>query len=100
LHPLWQALIDDIESLPQTGLVRNIDPRMPIDWRLYQQSKSLYGTLKGLGALLGLKGRKAVPPELPAVLEALPGLLDPHHSRLDWADDLERRMTGYGLGQW
>ncbi|MBN9495238.1 MAG: hypothetical protein J0H39_00670 [Alphaproteobacteria bacterium] len=100
LHPLWLAVLRDIDRLPQTGLIRAIDPGGSIEWRLFQQAKSLYGSLKGLGALLSIRGGKPAPKSLAGILGDLPGILARHHSEPEWHADLERRMTGYRLGQW
>jgi hypothetical protein len=99
LHSLWQAFRDDIAALPQTGLVRAIDPRLPIEWRLFHQGRSLCGALKGLGAVLALRDGVA-PPTLDGVLNALPGVLQGHHNSHLWQEDLKRRIAAYRLGQW
>jgi hypothetical protein len=100
LHPLWLAVLRDIDQLPQNGLIRVIDPAGSIEWRLFQQTKALYGSLKGLGAILSLRTGKPVPKSLPVVLSDLRGILARHHSEHEWNADLERRMTAYRLGQW
>lgn len=100
LHPYWQALQADIATLPQTGLVQAIDPCMPLDWRLHQQIKSLYGNLKGIGAVLGLLEGTESPLALDNVLEALPEVLEEHHDAGEWSRALADRMQGYELGKW
>ncbi len=100
LHRLWRALRDDIAALPQSGLIRHIDPRMPLDWRLHKQLQALYGSLKGIAAVLALREGKTDAPTFDAVLGALPALLASHHDAHAWAPDVERRITGYGLGRW
>ena len=100
LHPLWHALREDIAGLPQSGLVRAIDPRAPLEWRLYHQLRSLHGSLKGLAAIRTLLGDRQNPCSLEELLSALPALLKPHHNRLVWPLDVRRRIIGYELGQW
>jgi hypothetical protein len=100
LHPLWHALRDDIAGLPQTGLIRAIDPRAPLKWRRHHQLKALYGSLKGLAAIQTLLTEQHQPCSLEELLRALPALLKPHHNRLVWPLDVRRRITGYELGQW
>jgi hypothetical protein len=99
-HPLWRALNDDIAALPQTGLVRALDPQMPLHWRLHQQSKSLYGNFKGLAAVIALIEGRTEPPELDEVIESLPDLLKPHHANDNWHHEVGKRITAHGLGQW
>lgn len=43
LHPLWEALVQAIDSLPQTGLVATIDPANELAYCRERQLKSLYG---------------------------------------------------------
>ena len=53
-HRLWKRLIADIESMPQTGLVEDVSPANNLRWRRQNQLRSLYGSLKGLGAVQSL----------------------------------------------
>jgi hypothetical protein len=100
LHPLWRALLDDIDQLPATGLIRNIDPRGPLNWRLHQQTKSLYGTLKGIAALRRIITRSDDPIALNDLIAQLPGILFPHHDAMRWAEDVARRVSDHELGRW
>lgn len=100
LHHLWEQLQGNIESLPQTGLVREVDPALPISWRLFQQTKSLHGTLKGLAALLHAQEGGEQPPTLEGVASALPELLKQHHNRFIWLNDIRQRVKALELGQW
>lgn len=98
LHPLWQKLQADIASMPQTGLVRNLDEAKPLDWSLYQVGKFLYGNMKNVAALLhGLSGGKVVP-DLDFVLEELPDILRQHHSNATFRADVEHRIKKRELG--
>lgn len=100
LHPLWQELLREIDRLPQMGLVRAFDPLNEIEYRLYCQFKSLYGSLKGIGALLQVRDQADEPPELCDLLRRLERLLDKHHSPSIWRDEIKRRVTAHALGQW
>lgn len=100
LHPLWAALKADIDALPQTGLVRALDPRLPLEWRLYQLGKSLYGTLKGIAAVVALMDGETAPFPLDEFIETLPGILAPHHANDNWRHDVIQRITAHCLGQW
>jgi hypothetical protein len=99
-HPLWVALQTDIAAMPQTGLVRQIDPQMPLDWRLYQQLKSMYGALKGAAAVDALRGGLSEVPTFDQFLARLPALLGPHHDETGWTHDIAHRINAHGLGQW
>lgn len=100
LHPLWKQLQRNILELPQTGLIRDIDPAQPLNWRIYQQSKSLHGTLKGMAVLLYAKGNFDDVPSLDSVIEALPEVLRTHHQKTIWKRDIEKRRKAFELGQW
>ncbi len=93
LHPLWTAVQADINTLPQTGLVRHIDPKAPLNIRLYFQSKSIYGHLKGIAALLALLGEVGTEPRLGDVLTLLRKLLAEHHQPDLFADDVRSRIN-------
>lgn len=100
-HPLWQSLIGDILSMPQTGLVRSVDPLMPLDWRLHHQCKSLYGSIKGIAALKTLMaGNDNEPMSFETLIGKLPEILAKHHKDWDWDGEISRRVNGYRLGQW
>jgi len=100
LHRLWQALLDDIAALPQTGLVRDLDPLAPIDWRLHQLTKSLYGTLKAIAALRQIKSDAPEPLSLDNLLVLLSKILPSHHDAVVWKQEVARRVADYGLGRW
>lgn len=99
-HPLWQAVLRDIEAMDQFGLIRSVDPRSNLEWRLHHQAKSLYGSLKGVGALLAIRDGEEPSGRLSRVLGALPELLEGHHAEPELRAELERRITAYRLGQW
>lgn len=100
LHPLWEALLEDIAALPQTGLVKALDPQRPINFRIEHQAKSLYGNLKSLGTLIAARDGLNTVPKLEHVLEALPVLLKKYHWDILWKRALEDRLAALKLGQW
>ncbi len=98
LHPLWRQLQADIASMPQTGLVRNIDEIQPLEWLLYQAGKSIYGNMKNVAALLhGLRGSEEVP-DLDRILAELPRILKKHHNAHLFRADVEQRIKKRELG--
>lgn len=100
LHPLWKQLQRHIDQLPQTGLVADIDPMQPLNWRVYQQSKSVYGMLKGLAVLMSVQGRIPEDPKLSDLTDRLEHVLKRHHNEDVWQADIEKRLKAYQLGQW
>jgi hypothetical protein len=99
-HPLWRALLDDIARLPQTGMVRPIDPQKDLSLRMFHQARSIYGDLKGLGALLSEAKDEGSPLTLEALLARLPSLLARFHHEGIWQQEVQRRIIGRRLGQW
>lgn len=100
MHPLWEALLEDIAALPQTGLVKALDPQRPINFRIEHQAKSLYGNLKSLGTLIAARDGLNTVPKLEHVLEALPVLLERHHWDILWKRAVEDRLAALRLGRW
>ncbi len=100
LHPLWETLLEHIDGLPQSGLIREIDPKRSLNDRVYYQGRSLYGNLKGLAALLSERDERSSPMTLVELMGALMSVLRPHHNRDVWQADVVRRLTALRLGQW
>jgi len=98
LHPLWQQLTDDIASLPQTGLIRDIDTAASLEWRTYQCGKSILGYFKRLAVFIHARSDGSRIPDLEWVLEELPEVLKPHYSASLWEADVEQRIKAYRLG--
>ena len=100
LHPLWRRLQADIARLPETGLIREIDPAVELDWRLHRQLRSLYGSLKGLAAIRSLLEAQDKAMPLETLLAELPDLLRDEHAESIWLSDVNDRITKHGYGQW
>ncbi len=100
VHHLWQALRDDIARLPQTGLLRDIDPRATINMRLYEVGRSIYGMFKGYAALLSERDERDTPLEFVQLLAGLADDLRPHHNALVWRAEVMHRLRALRLGQW
>ncbi len=97
LHPLWKQLQRHIDQLPQTGLIADIDPKPVVNWRLRQQSKSVYGMLKDLAVLMTVQGRLPKDPKLSEVIAQLEKTLKPHHNANLWDADIEMRLKAHQL---
>ena len=94
LHPLWAALQADVARLPQLGLVRDLSGWEPgHDYRLWQQLRSLMGSLKGIACTLTEKHAPEPPPGLPELLTA-----GGHHHPALWAEDVRRGLLRRGFG--
>jgi hypothetical protein len=100
LHPLWRALLADIDTLPQTGLIREIDPAACLAYRVDCQLRSFYGSCKGLAALLSELKRVDAPLTLAGLLAMVPLALARHHNAVAWRADVTRRIEALRLGQW
>jgi hypothetical protein len=100
LHPVWQALVADIGSLPQTGLIRDVDPLASLNARIDGQGRALYGSLKGYAALLSQRDERDTPMQFSELLQALGDALARHHHPVIWQADVSRRLRALRLGQW
>jgi len=99
LAPLWQNLLGVIEQLPQTGLVAAYDPAAELDYRIAKHTQAVYGNLKHLAALHGIKTRKGAQITLEDLLAALPGYAGPFHSPDEWAQEVERKIKAVEAGK-
>ena len=98
LHPLWQSLLADIAAMSQTGLVEAINPEQSLEYRLYMQSKSVYGHLKSMAALKTIRVNAAEPISLEEMLKALPTMLSKFHQPYNWKHEVLERITKHNLG--
>jgi hypothetical protein len=69
LHPLWHALRDDIAEMPQSGLIRAIDPRIVPRMAPLSSAAALHGSLKGIGAIQSLLDVRERPCSLGELLD-------------------------------
>ena len=100
LHVLWDALLEDIGRLPQTGLVREIDPKGTLGMRIDCQGRALYGNLKGFAALLSERDERGEPLSFQQLLKSLGSALLRHHNDVIWHADVNKRLRALRLGQW
>lgn len=100
LHALWSALLHDIGRLPQTGLVREIDPKGTLSMRIDRQGRALYGNLKAFAALISDREDRDAPLSFAELLGALPSILRTHHNDVVWRADVNKRLRALRLGQW
>lgn len=99
LHPLWQDLQTRVAQMDGTGIIRELDPAALLDERLTRIVISIYGYLKRIAAIKGIKLKT---PEI-SFNESL-ALLDQKlarvHDDLTWESDVRRRYDEMRLGQW
>ncbi len=101
LHPLWRALREAIANRPQEGLVRSINPASSLRLRRYQQIKSLYGSIKGLGAILSIGRPDGKVMGFNDTLKAIRVLMfKREHDPAEWEAELQDRVQRHGLGKW
>jgi len=99
LAPLWQNLLGVIDQLPQTGLVAAYDPATELDYRIAKHTQAVYGNLKHLAALHGIKTRKGAQITLEDLLAALPGYAGPYHSPDEWTQEVARKIKAVEAGK-
>jgi hypothetical protein len=68
--------------------------------RIYYQARSLYGSYKGLAALLSGRDGRERPMTFEEFVKLLPEVLGPHHNVVVWYADVNRRLRALRLGQW
>ena len=100
LHPLWQSLGAAIATMPLMGLCRAYDKRNPLEYRYRKQAQSLYGYLKGLGALMHLTNPQKPAPSFDEMLKELPKALRHFHTDSLWKSEVDRRIRMHEVGQW
>jgi hypothetical protein len=93
LHPLWQALQNDVEAMDQTGLVRNIQDKAGIDWRRRRLLLSVYGFMKRLGTFEAMQSGGKALPDLDWTIEALLDGLREIHDPINWRNEIERLLA-------
>jgi hypothetical protein len=98
LHPLWDALHEDIARLDQTGLIRDISSKAGLEWRRRRLTQSVYGYLKRLATFEALQSDGKQVPDLEWVMEALQDGLNDFHDAGSWRSDVERLVAEERLG--
>lgn len=98
LHPLWQAVHEDIEQVNQTGLVKELNPKAGLDWRKHRNTTSIYGMLKRFGCYEALQSGGKATPDLEWTLEALQDALRAVHDPVHWKNEIERLVAEERLG--
>lgn len=99
LHPMWADLQSHVATLPGLGIVREFDPVALLEERETRMAISIYGYLKRIGAIQGIKRHT---PEIgfEEAFTVLRKKLDRLHDDLTWENDVRRRYDEMRLGQW
>jgi hypothetical protein len=99
LHPLWQDLQGFISQMEGLGIVRELDPAALLEEREMRIAVSVYGYLKRIGAIHGIK-RKTPEIGFHESVSLLCKKLNYVHDSLTWENDVRRRYNEMRLGQW
>ena len=99
IHPLWQDLQAHISTMEGLGVVRELDQAALLEERMARIVISVYGYLKRVGAIKGIKLKT---PEISfeESLALLSHKLERIHDDLTWENDVQRRYDEMRLGQW
>ncbi|MEM1192362.1 MAG: hypothetical protein AAGH42_03095 [Pseudomonadota bacterium] len=104
LHPLWQDLLQRIETLPARGVVRDYDQPSSLALREHEVMLSVMGHLKGLAALIALQGDKGGtadrPPDIEATIRRLQGFAIREVHPFAFEQAVQERIRKYEAGQW
>lgn len=99
LHPLWRDIQWRAENFSRQGLIAEINPLKPLDEREHNYAVSLYGFLKGIGAMQGLRKNMDLVPFDDALLRAA-HILRRIHDPLAWKLDVSKKIAHARLGRW
>ena len=98
-HPRWKDLQERISQMDGLGIVREIDPAALLAERETRLAISVYGYLKRIAAIHGIK-RKTPEIGFNESFALLGKKLDRIHDDLTWENDVRRRYDEMRLGQW
>lgn len=99
LHPLWADLQTLVNQMDGIGIVRELDTQALLEERETRMAISVYGYLKRLGAIQGV--RRGTPEiGFDESFALLRKKLDRIHDDLTWEIDVRRRYDEMRLGQW
>jgi len=99
IHPLWADLQGRVVEMDGLGVVKEIDPLALLEERETRMAISVYGYLKRLGAIQGIK-RKTPEIGFEESLAFLKKKLTRIHDDFTWEHDVRRRYDEMRLGQW
>ncbi len=99
LHPLWIDLQDKIGQLPMLSIRRVLGKSSVLEERLVRMGISVYGYLKGAGAVVcAQQGKETVAPEV--ALRFLLGRMWQAYDPLNWRIDVKKRVDAIERGEW
>ncbi|OMG54701.1 hypothetical protein BJN45_05685 [Azonexus hydrophilus] len=99
VHPVWADLQERVRQMAGLGVVRELDTLALLEERETRMAISVYGYLKRLGAIHGIK-RKTPEIGFDESFALLRKKLDRIHDDLTWETDVRRRYDEMRLGQW
>lgn len=99
IHPLWADLQCRVAEMDGLGIVKELDPLALLEERETRMAISIYGYLKRLGAIQGIK-RRTAEIGFEESLAFLQKKLTRIHDEFAWENDVRRRYDEMRLGQW
>ncbi|MBK1679880.1 phage/plasmid replication protein [Rhodocyclus tenuis] len=99
LHPLWVDLQARIAQIDGLGVVRELDPAALLDERELRIAVSVYGYLKRIAAISGIR-QQSTEFDFAASFDRLRHKVEGIHDELTWGNDVQRRYDEMRLGQW
>lgn len=92
MHPLWVDLIDYIQTFQCQGVWRELDADAAFNERLTRIAISVYGYLKRVAAITGIR-RKEEWVSLPAAFEELRSAVNRIHDPTTWELDVQAKRS-------
>lgn len=97
IHPLWQALSQEIDQLPAQGVYREVNAQHLLDETLMRMAISMEGYLKKMAAIECLREGRPMLSQRQTIDRVVP-LLEKVHNQLTWRGDVQRRIDQLRLG--
>lgn len=99
LHPVWTDLQTFVSQMDGLGIIKELDPAALLEEREMRIAISVYGYLKRIAAIQGIK-RKTPEIGFNESCTLLLKKLRHIHNDLTWENDVCRRYDEMRLGQW
>lgn len=98
VHPLWQDVLAQIETMACQGVYREIDPQAALNERLARIAVAVYGYCKRVAAITSLQKRQETV-TVGMALQRLGKHIEQIHDPLSWRTDVEARIQQLLIGQ-
>ncbi len=98
LHPVWKGLLANADRVSKGPPANLASDQYRAEYVLQLQARSLYGMLKSIAATIKLEKPKAPVIALDKLVDRLPHVLEPLHSKELWEADIVERAQRKRLG--